>query len=67
MTAHEDPQDQKDGSVEPVIMEHFKTLYYYTTNYIQYHYDSILQVYRIIHALLCFSLLCFPLSFNPTE
>ncbi len=28
MAAHEYPQDGKDGSGEPVITEHYKTLYY---------------------------------------
>jgi hypothetical protein len=42
------------GSGEPVITEHYKTLYYLIIYSV---YDATLQVYGITHNLLLFSLL----------
>jgi hypothetical protein len=58
MVAQEYPQDRMtdDGSGEPIITAHYKTLYYLIIYSV---YDAALQVYRIVHNLLLFSLLCF--------
>jgi hypothetical protein len=61
MAAHEYPQGGEDdcpmttrhGSGEPVITEHYKTLYYLIIYSV---YDATLQVYRIYILLLSFSL-----------